>query len=120
MLSNLASLCITCHGLVHGDSMVRFRRLQEEGRQRARAAGVRFGRKKTYTPEQAEQARLLSAQGVSQRGVARRLGLSNTMVRRMLADDTPAPALAVAPVALPEPDWLDLVLADLAAEKAAA
>lgn len=111
VLGNLASLCLTCHGLVHGATMAR---LSSEARQRARSEGVVWGRKKSYTAEQADQVRLLLGRGVSQRAAARMLGLSATTVRRALADDAPAQAVPVTPTQPDtEPDWLDLELARL-------
>lgn len=58
----------------------------EEGRQRALAAGVKFGRKRTYRPEQAAHVRELVAEGIPHRKVATMTGLSATTVRRILAE----------------------------------
>lgn len=57
----------------------------EEGRQRAQAAGVKFGRKRSYGADQATLVRRLIGEGQSQREVARATGLSATTVRRVLA-----------------------------------
>lgn len=58
----------------------------EEGRQRALAAGVKFGRKRTYRPEQAAHVRELVGQGIPHRKVAAMAGLSATTVRRILQE----------------------------------
>lgn len=60
----------------------------EEGRQRALAAGVKFGRKRTYRPEQAAHVRRLVAEGTPHRKVAAMVGLSATTVRRILQEPT--------------------------------
>jgi DNA invertase Pin-like site-specific DNA recombinase len=58
----------------------------EEGRQRALAQGVKFGRKRGWKPEQAAHVRELVAQGLSHRQVAARVGLSASTIRRMLKE----------------------------------
>jgi len=56
----------------------------EEGRARAQAAGVKFGRKRSYSADQATLVRRLIGEGQSQRQVAKATGLSATTVRRVL------------------------------------
>lgn len=58
----------------------------EEGRQRALAAGVKFGRKRSWKGEQAAHVRELVGQGLSHRQVAAKTGLSASTVRRMLQE----------------------------------
>ncbi len=58
----------------------------EEGRLRALAAGVKFGRKHSYKPAQAEHVKELAAQGLPHRKVAAMVGLSATTVRRILQE----------------------------------
>lgn len=58
----------------------------EEGRQRALAAGVKFGRKRGWTHEQAAHVQELVASGLSHRQVAAKTGLSASTVRRMLQE----------------------------------
>jgi putative DNA-invertase from lambdoid prophage Rac len=58
----------------------------EEGRLRALAAGVKFGRKHSYKPAQAEHVKELAAQGHPHRKVAGMVGLSATTVRRILQE----------------------------------
>lgn len=58
----------------------------EEGRQRALAAGVKFGRKRSWKAEQAAHVRELVASGLSHRQVATKVGLSASTVRRMLQE----------------------------------
>jgi DNA invertase Pin-like site-specific DNA recombinase len=56
----------------------------EEGRVRALAAGVKFGRKRSYRAEQAEHVKELVGQGIPHRKVAAMAGLSATTVRRII------------------------------------
>ena len=58
----------------------------EEGRVRARAAGVKFGRKRSYRAEQAAHVKELVGQGLPHRKVAAMAGLSATTVRRILQE----------------------------------
>jgi DNA invertase Pin-like site-specific DNA recombinase len=55
-----------------------------EGRQRAQAGGVKFGRKRSYRPEQAALVLELADAGDSHRVIAKKTGLSATTVRRVL------------------------------------
>lgn len=55
-----------------------------EGRARAQAAGVKFGRKRTWRPEQAGLIKRLNAEGISSREIGKQVGLSGTTVRRIL------------------------------------
>ncbi len=55
-----------------------------EGRERAQAAGVKFGRKRSWRPEQAQLIRRLAAEGVSSREIGKQVGLSGTTIRRIL------------------------------------
>jgi len=57
-----------------------------EGRQRAQAGGVKFGRKRSYRAEQAIHARELADAGDSHRVIAKKTGLSPTTIRRILSD----------------------------------
>lgn len=57
-----------------------------EGRQRAKAGGVKFGRKRSYKPEQASHVLELADDGESHRVIAKKTGLSPTTIRRILAD----------------------------------
>jgi DNA invertase Pin-like site-specific DNA recombinase len=58
----------------------------EEGRLRALAVGVTFGRKHSYKPAQAEHVNELAAQGLPHRNVAAMVGLSATTVHRILQE----------------------------------
>lgn len=57
-----------------------------EGRQRAQAGGVKFGRKRSYKAEQAIHVRELANAGDSHRVIAKKTGLSPTTIRRILSD----------------------------------
>lgn len=45
-VSNLAMLCVECHGKIHGKDFIKSKRLQAEGIARAIAGGKVFGRPK--------------------------------------------------------------------------
>lgn len=62
----------------------------EEGRQRAMAQGVKFGRKRTWRESQAEHVCELADQGLSHRQIAAKVGLSASTVRRIITASTPA------------------------------
>lgn len=57
-----------------------------EGRERAQQAGVKFGRKRSWRPEQASLIKRLSDEGVSSREIGKQVGLSGTTVRRILSE----------------------------------
>jgi DNA invertase Pin-like site-specific DNA recombinase len=54
-----------------------------EGRARAKARGVRFGRKLKLTPFQVQQAKQLRGQGFSQTEIGRLLGVSHQTIGRV-------------------------------------
>jgi len=56
----------------------------DEGRQIAQRSGVKFGRKRTYTPAQVQTVVEMREQGLGYGTIARKLGLSEPKVRRML------------------------------------
>ncbi len=59
----------------------------EEGLKRALAAGVKFGRKHSYMPAQAEHVKQLAAHGLPHRKVAAMVsGLAATTVCRILRE----------------------------------
>ena len=62
----------------------------EEGRRRALANGVKFGRKRTWKEAQAEHICELAAQGLSHRQISAKVGLSATTVRRIISSAPPA------------------------------
>jgi len=57
----------------------------DEGRRRAMDAGVKFGRKRSWTAEQAETVREFRAQQLSYGAIAKKLNISTSKVRRILA-----------------------------------
>ena len=56
----------------------------DEGRRRAMDAGVKFGRKRSWTPEQAETVREFRAQQLSYGAISKKLNISIGKVRRIL------------------------------------
>jgi len=56
-----------------------------EGREVAQAAGVKFGRKRTYTEGEANHVRELRAEGLGYGAIAIKTGMSLSKVRRILA-----------------------------------
>jgi DNA invertase Pin-like site-specific DNA recombinase len=56
-----------------------------EGRKRARAAGIRFGRPPVLTPHQQREARARRDQGETLTSIARSFAVSHTTIMRLLA-----------------------------------
>ena len=56
----------------------------DEGRRRAMDAGVKFGRKRSWTAEQAQTVREFRAQQLSYGAIAKKLNISIGKVRRIL------------------------------------
>jgi DNA invertase Pin-like site-specific DNA recombinase len=63
-----------------------------EGRAVAQAAGVKFGRKRTWTDGLAATVRAMRAEGKGYGTIATALGIDASKVRRILAATEPAPA----------------------------
>jgi DNA invertase Pin-like site-specific DNA recombinase len=82
--SNLAPVCESCHSLVHDRDLVKLSSLVREGRQRAMASGVKFGRKRTWTDAQAITVREMRDQGLGYGTIATKLNVSVSKVRRIL------------------------------------
>jgi len=59
-----------------------------EGRKRARALGVRFGRKHSLNPFQQAEARQRRAQGEDLRTIAKSYGVSHSTISRLAHDPT--------------------------------
>lgn len=57
-----------------------------EGREVAQAAGVKFGRKRTYSPGEANHVRELRAESWGYGAIAEKTGMTVSKVRRILAD----------------------------------
>jgi DNA invertase Pin-like site-specific DNA recombinase len=55
-----------------------------EGRKRAKAAGVKFGRRPKLTPEQAKEARRRHKAGESLRAIGEDFGVEHTTVGRAI------------------------------------
>jgi DNA invertase Pin-like site-specific DNA recombinase len=58
----------------------------DEGRKRAKARGVRFGRPRKMTPHQRQEAMQRLAAGETQAGVARTYNVDATTIGRLLGD----------------------------------
>jgi transposase-like protein len=72
-------LCTRCHSKVHDKDLTTMRALALEAMKRARASGVKFGRRKyEWTPE-----KIASVQGLSVSAAARALGCSPSTLRTM-------------------------------------
>jgi DNA-binding NarL/FixJ family response regulator len=91
--SNLAPVCEACHSLIHGRGFVDHKRLSIEGQARARAAGKQIGRRKSFKPEQVQMAQFLKGQGKSVREIAKAIGLTKSVVGRLLTEPTAGESL---------------------------
>ena len=58
----------------------------DEGRRRAQDAGVKFGRKRTWTPELAATVKQFREQKMSYGAIAKALNISTSKVRRILVE----------------------------------
>jgi DNA invertase Pin-like site-specific DNA recombinase len=65
------------------DERLRIMKLTHEGRQIARAKGVKMGRKPKLTPHQAKEARQRFAKGESTRDLAKSYGVSVSTIARL-------------------------------------
>jgi len=54
-----------------------------EGRERAKARGVKLGRKPTLTPHQQQEAKALREQGETVRDIARSFNVSHSTISRL-------------------------------------
>lgn len=57
----------------------------KEGRELAKEAGVKFGRKREYSKGQADHVLQLRSEGIGYGGIATKTGLNISMVRRIIA-----------------------------------
>jgi len=62
------------------------RRLAKEGRRKAQESGVKFGRKRSYTPSQADEVVSKHIDGSGMGTIAKSLGMTRSMVQRILRE----------------------------------
>ena len=84
---NFLTLCIEHHSMIH---QIRpgywneMRKLQREGFRKAKERGVKFGRKKSYTPEQEKQVWEHRENGYGYKTIGKLLNMHPSMVRRII------------------------------------
>jgi hypothetical protein len=82
--SNVITLCTVCHGKAHDRLQpIDWKLLQNEGRDRAKANGVRFGRKLKLSPEQRLEAVARRAAGETLMSIADSYGVHFSMISRL-------------------------------------
>jgi DNA invertase Pin-like site-specific DNA recombinase len=60
------------------------RRLQKEGFRKAKERGVKLGRKRSYTPQQADTVMEMRTTGDGYGTIASAMGMTKSMVRRII------------------------------------
>lgn len=86
--SNLAPLCLTCHGRVHNQDFYKSKRLQKEGIAKAKAEGKYTGRKPTAMAKADEVARMYK-DGFTIPEIVTSLSISRASVYRCLDKEIP-------------------------------
>jgi hypothetical protein len=83
VITNMVLLCEKCHGLIHGEDFMNFRRLQREGKKRAKQRpDFREGRPPKFSEEQIKYALSLVDKGLSYKQVSEITGMSkSTLIR---------------------------------------
>ena len=86
--SNLVSLCLTCHGLVHNKNFLKSKELQRKGIERAKKEGKYTGRKPTARMKGPEVVKMF-LEGVPVKVIAKTVRISKMSVYRILDDQVP-------------------------------
>jgi hypothetical protein len=82
--SNLVWLCLECHGKIHGRDFVRYKELQRQGIEKAKARGAYKGRQKSISRL---AICMLNTAGYSTYAIADALDISRMTVHRCLNDE---------------------------------
>ena len=83
--TNIITVCDTHHHKLHNMRQnADMYRLCKIGREAAMARGVKFGRKRTYTPKQASDVWEVRKEGKGYGTIAKELNMSKSMVRRII------------------------------------
>jgi hypothetical protein len=82
--TNVITLCGDCHNIIH-DRDVRWNELLKTGRERALAAGIKFGRKPKLTPDQRQEAMRRRAKGETLASIADSYGVHLSQISRLAA-----------------------------------
>jgi len=86
---NFLTLCTEHHAMIHQIKpgyWNEMRRLVKEGRRKAQESGVKFGRKRTYTPSQADEVVRKHINGNGMGTIGKSMGMSRSMVQRILRE----------------------------------
>ena len=90
--TNTITLCVECHGKVHGRELHNgHNALVRLGQARARERGVRFGRKLKLTRHQALEALARRDAGERLRDIALTFNVSHSTISRLRGDDEVRP-----------------------------
>jgi predicted restriction endonuclease len=84
---NFLTLCTEHHSMIHQirpGYWNKMRKLQKEGFRKAKERGVKFGRKRTYTPKQEEQVWEHREKGYGYGTIGKMLGLHPSMIKRII------------------------------------
>ena len=84
---NFLTLCTDHHSMIHQirpGHWNEMRKLQKEGFRKAKERGVKFGRKRAYTPQQAAAVMEMRSKGNGYGTISKSMGMSTGMVRRII------------------------------------
>ena len=90
MPQELVKLIVGVLGYAAEMELKHLKRRTAEGRAVARARGVKFGRKRQYTPQQAAAVKEMRGTGKGYGTIASSMGMSIAMVRRILNEEVAA------------------------------
>ena len=90
MPQELVKLIVGVMGYAAEMELKHLKRRTAEGRAVARARGVKFGRKRQYTPQQAAAVKEMRGTGKGYGTIASSMGMSIAMVRRILNEEVAA------------------------------
>jgi DNA invertase Pin-like site-specific DNA recombinase len=80
---NTIPLCARCHGMVHDRDLTHYTRLQRIGIRSAKKKGVKFGRPRSLSESQKEEAIHMMNGGMSTKKVAELFTVSEPTMRRV-------------------------------------
>ena len=87
MPKEITMLIVSILGYAASQELEAIKTRTAEGRQVAKSRGVKFGRKRNYTPQQASTVREMRSRGDGYGAIGKAMGMSTGMVRRILTQE---------------------------------
>ena len=87
MPKEITMLIVSILGYAASQELEAIKTRTAEGRQVAKSRGVKFGRKRNYTPQQASTVREMRSRGDGYGTIGKAMGMSTGMVRRILTQE---------------------------------